>query len=223
MNTSKQLPVTTTLGTARRARARWLRLLTFAVLTGPVSVRAQSKIQVSPSRMGAHEVLTRLERGDHTGKRSASSIVREPEKYPRARVDSVIEGLERLALRSKSGMVRSEAAATLTMAGAANSPIPGVFERTLGVYHRSSDNLARGMIISFMYHQRDRARAISFLKSVAAQDSAHADYPEAPFRAAQTLSEMGPDGRSALAKLHRTGALRDSRTLGFADWYFRTK
>jgi len=199
-------------------------LLTLALLILPLKAGGQGTSRIAPPTKGAHEVLAIFEKNAQIGLSYAPpDIVRHPENYPRARVDSVIDGLERLALSADPQFVGSSAAAALTIAGAAESALPGIFGRVLSVYRRSSSAVVRGMILQCMYYENDRGRAIAFLKSVAAQDPANRDFDGAPFMAAMALREMAEDGRVALTDLRDKNLLRDPRTIGFVKWYLHTK
>lgn len=204
-------------------RACILVLLAAVVGTGISHVEAQvpSKTRLVPK--GAREALAIFEERVRLGQRSAPDQVRSPEEYPRNRVDSVVNGLETLALSARSENLATSAAAALGLAGAAKRGIPGVFDRMVRVYRSSSSDAVRAMIIHYMYDQSDRRVAIGFLKSIASQDPAHQDFDGGQFIAAMVLSEMGTDGRTALVELHDQHLLRDHRTDGFVDWYLRNR
>jgi hypothetical protein len=198
-------------------------LLISSVLMGSLIANAQVISKTPPKSRGANEILTSFEKAARTGLSATPDIVRHPENYPRARVDSVIDGLERIALTADPEFVGSSAAAAVTIAGAAERAPPGTLDRALSLYRRSSQTAVRASVVHYMHGQKDRGRAIAFLKSIAAQDSANRDFDGAPFIAAMVLSEMTEDGRAALLDLRDRKLLRDGETAGFVNWFLRTR
>lgn len=198
---------------------RVLTLVATAAWLMPTIAHAQpvSKPNVKPK--GAHEVLAIFEKRAKSGEGDAPDQVLYPKQYPRVRVDSVIDGLERLALTAESEDVARSAAAAVASAGATKRGMSGILDRTLRIYKHSSSLRVRATIVHFMRDQGDRDRAIAFLRSVAAQDSEQQDFDGAPFLAAMALSEMGVEGRSVLSELRQKRLLRDERTAGFVDWF----
>jgi hypothetical protein len=194
-------------------------LVTSIVWLVPMIAHGQALSKPSTAPKGATEVLANFEKRAKSGDGTVLQIILHPEEYPRARVDSVIDGLEKLALSVESELVRTEAAGALGMAGSAKKALPGVFNRELRVYRNSTSRTVRAMIVHHMWDQSERDRAIAFLKSIAVQDSDREDFSGAPFLASMSLSEMGADGRSALAELGEKRLLRDARTAGFVDWF----
>lgn len=169
-------------------------------------------------RTGARDVLTRFEKNARTGRSGVPDVVRHPESYPRTTVDSVIAGLEMLAVSAEPELVRSEAAVALASAGSDDHPIPGVFEKKVQLYQRSNSNLVRGMIIAYIDSGQERTRAIDFLKATATSP-APPRFDAAPFLAAQHLSFMGAEGRAILTELYASGRLKDPHTFGFVKWF----
>lgn len=189
------------------------------VLIDAVALEGQQD-RTTLAKPSARQTLVQFEESAKSGSASLSWMLRHPEKYSRATLDSVVDGLERLALESKSDLVSSSAAAALASAGSTDRPLPGSLQRTLAVYKRSGSGLVRRVVLGLMYNQHDRAGAIVFLKSVASQDPARPDFADAPLEAVSTLSYMGLQGRIALSELRSQGVLRDPAAKGFVDWYF---
>jgi hypothetical protein len=77
-------------------------------------------------------------------------------------------------------------------------------------------------VLGFTSDQKDRARAIAFLKSVATQDTRNQDFEGAAQTAAEGLSVMGKEGRAALVDLRDRKLLRDGRTRAFVRWFLST-
>lgn len=208
--------------TAQSQRPLSFALLISVFLIGAVKSGAQgiSELRVPPK--GAKEVLAKFETVARTGRRSTPDEIRHPEKYPRARVDSVLDDLERIALTADPQFIGSSAAASLTLAGSVDQALPGAMNRLLRVYRRSSHTAVRAMIVGFMSDQKDRVPAIAFLKSVASEDPANEDFDGASSMAAEGLSQMGIEGRRALIDLRSKNLLRNGRTLGFVNWFLST-
>jgi hypothetical protein len=114
------------------------------------------------------------------------------------------------------------AISAIMRAGSGDHPPTGLFEREMRLYRGSNNRALRGMILSLMPKQNNRADALAFLKSVASQSGEQRDYEEAPFVAAESLSEMGRDGREALRELRNRKLIRDARTIAFVNWFLTT-
>lgn len=196
-------------------------LLTSVVLLGPSLTVAQPSGHPTAKEKGADEVLSVFQKRAKSGEASAPAQITYPDRYPRARVDSVINGLETLALTAESQDVRTQAAAALGLGASAQRGLAGMFDRELRVYRNSTSGLVRGVILHFMSDQTERERAILFLRSIATQGPEHQDFDGAPLIAATKLSEMGAEGRGVLADLHEKQLLRDGRTAGFVYWFLK--
>lgn len=189
--------------------------------TAPIVCGSQVIARETIIRRDARETLTQFETTARQGRSAIPDAVLHPENYSATTVDSVVAGLENLALSGESELVRSEAAIALASAGSANHPIPGAFEAKVKVYERSTSNLVRGMIINFIDTGQERQRAIEFLKSTAISVGPPR-FDEAPFLAAQHLGFMGAEGRAVLAELHSSGKLKDPRARGYVQWLLTT-
>jgi hypothetical protein len=186
---------------------------------GSAELRAQVRSEVRIASRGAPEVVANFETMARAGRRRTPNEILYPARYSHARVDSVLDGFERIALTANTQSVGAWAASALMTAGSAEQPVPGTFDRALRVYHRSTQPAVRAMVLGFMSDQKDRDRVIAFLKSVAVQSGANQDYEGAPLTAAEGLSQMGREGRAALVELRDRNLLRDGRTVGFVRWY----
>jgi hypothetical protein len=168
---------------------------------------------------GAQQLLTSFENRAETGPASLGTLLRRPELYNKKVIDSVVVGLEKLALTSSSPSVRSNAAWNLAVAGSAKMSDPGVLDRLTRVYQRSHDELVRRSILGRMYQQQNKKGAIQFLMKVASQAPDQLGYEEAALEAVSGLSYMGDEGRAALLELKNSGRLKDPSAIGFANWF----
>ena len=185
-------------------------------LIAPIACAAQTG-SITTQKMGAREVLTRVEQRARSGGFAVPDVVKNPENYPRSTVDSVVQGLENLALGKEPESVRSGAAVALASAGSDKHIIAGVFDRKVQVYRKSTNNMVRGMIIAYIGEGQERGRAIEFLKSVATED-APPGFDQAPYLAAHALVNFGVPGIAALRELDARGIVRDAKTSGFVKW-----
>jgi hypothetical protein len=132
-----------------------------------------------------------------------------------ARKDSLLDGLERLALSSDDGFVRSAAAGRIAFAGEGGTnwhPLRGVMARLVRIYHTTAHPDVRLTILDALPLQSDRGPALAFLRSVASapDPTNNAGGPQEYFsfgdprtRALTKLTEMGEDGRMALQAMYR--------------------
>jgi hypothetical protein len=132
--------------------------------------------------------------------------------YPPADLETLLRGLEHLALAGTSPRFRAEAALALAIPGSRRAvhPIRKTFARLGRVYRRSSDPLVRSVLIAAMGNLVDPSEAAISLERVAKQDPA--DFAGAQGKAVQSLLRMGEEGRVVLKRLHETGAVRDPET-----------
>jgi hypothetical protein len=211
---------------SRSINARFDKLLSRVLLLAlgliaPIACAAQVA-STTIVRTGAREVLARFEKHAQAGNAAVPDVVRHPENYPRTTVDSVIDGLENLAMRAEPEFARRDAIIALTLAGSDKHPIPGIFERVMRVYQRSDSHLVRVMVIGYIADGQDRARAIEFLKSTATTPPPPR-FDVAPILAAQQLSHMAGEGRAILSELYAKGAIQDPRAYGFVRWFLTTQ
>jgi len=188
------------------------------------AVAQRTSVSIVPS-VPATAVLTNFEKMTSEGKAVIPKEVQYPQRYSAARVDSVLDGLERIAQASNMARRFPTSAPVLAImeAGSAEQPPAGIFEREMRLYRASNSVTVRNAIIVLMPRQKDRTRALAFLKSVAMQSGQQRDYEYAPYQAAQALSHMGKDGRAALIDLRDKKLLRDGKAIGFVNWFLSTK
>jgi hypothetical protein len=199
-----------------------LSLAAMVLCIGSSELCAQVRSEVRIASRGAPEVVASFETMARSGRRRMPDEVRNPAKYSRARVDSVLDGFEPIALGANSPSMGAWAASVLMRAGSADQPAPRAFDRAFKVYQRSNQTAVRAMVLGFTSDQKDRARAIAFLKSVATQDTRNQDFEGAAQTAAEGLSVMGKEGRAALVDLRDRKLLRDARTRAFVRWFLST-
>src|SRR5689334_9445194 len=148
------------------------------------SAFGQRATVVTVSRVPAAAVVANVEKMAIVGRVAVPDEVRYPERYSEARVDSVLTGLEQVARNSSSGFVTATAVSAIMHAGSADRTTPRIFEREIQFYRNTDKLVVRGTILSRMPEQKDRARAIAFLRSVTIQSGSQRDYENAPFHAA---------------------------------------
>jgi len=201
------------------ARLDWIAAQLGLVILGFIVPMACAAQGGSPAvvRTDAREVVARFEKRAQTGNAGVPEVLRHPENFPGPTVDSIVDGLENLALRAQPEFARRDAIIALALAGSNKKPISGIFERVMRVYQRSDSHLVRVMIIGYIAEGQDRARGIEFLKSTATSPPPPG-FDMAPVLAAQQLSYMGAEGRAILSELNANGAIKDSRANGFVKW-----
>jgi hypothetical protein len=205
---------------ARLLQDHWSRrLASLALCCVHVTAGAQEQRE-ERGAVGASQLLQQFEREGTTHQNSLLAIVRYPDRHGRAKVDSVLDGLERLALTSTSDLVRARAAGNLAMAGASERPVPGILQRAMRVYQASNDPQVRRAILRSMGFQKDRTGSINVLKAVVIQARGEEDFPEAPFLAASALHWMGKEAAAALVELRDEGAIKDPVARGVVDYYY---
>ncbi|MBB4637772.1 hypothetical protein [Longimicrobium terrae] len=129
-----------------------------------------------------------------------------------ARRDSLLNGLQRLALESDDPNVRLDATNYFGTAGSWRQRI-SIVEGLRRIYQSRDSLRLRSMVLDKMPQQADRAAAVGFLRSVAAEpdlngtDPIHGLFTNGDRRtqALARLSEMGEDGAAALRAMHRSG------------------
>jgi hypothetical protein len=205
---------------ARLLQDRWSRpLALLALCCVHVTAGAQEQRE-ERGAVSASLILQQFERDGTTHQNSLLAIVGYPERHGRAKVDSVLDGLEQLALTSTSELVRMRAAGNLAMAGASERPVPGALQRTTRVYQSSNDPRVRRQILGLMVFQKDRNGAIDVLKAVVIQARGEEDFPEAQSWAASALHWMGKEAAAALVELRDKGAIEDPVARGMVDYYY---
>jgi len=202
-----------------------LRMLACVELT--IAFTASAQVTVIRIPQDARQTLTSFEARlkAHQWAVTPDQIVN-PKSYPRSQVDSVVDGLVFLAVNSESDHVRHVAARSLAKGASIKRPIPGIFDRMLDVYRRSPDNeIVHLAIINSMQGQRDRPRALAFLKAVSLTrgDPNPIDGTGDPVWAVEALSYMGPAGRAVLIELRDAKKLRNPAAAGYVRWFLEQK
>lgn len=195
-------------------------LLSVAGVAAPLTaIVGQPPAKVTVKLDKVSDVLSRMAENGGLG---PIEFLREQGTQNRATVDSLVTGLEQLIFTAKTPMRRSEAAFTLAVAGTGEVPLSGMVNRLANIYRRSSDAEVRAAILSMMQQQRDRTRAIAFLKSIAVEVGGHPDL-SGPWGAVTALSHMNGEGVAALKDLRDAHAVTDPRARGYVDWYLGRK
>ena len=206
-----------TIAVACRAIAFLVAICEFAPVIGAQPVDPPRAIRSA----SAQHLLSSFEKRAATGSASLGTLLRQPERYEKLTIDSLVDGLEKLALSSSSSVVRSNAAWNLAIAGSARLSDRNLLNRLVRVYEQSTDELVRRSILGRMHVQQNRPAAIRFLIKVATESTSQQDYEEASLEAVSTLSYMGAEGKAALLILQRNGELRDPAARGFVEWFLR--
>jgi len=150
-----------------------------------------------------------------------------------------VDSLERAALMSDNHDRQFDAALALLRPGTwwhrssrdtvppAEIRYPGIVARVARVYRESRDNGVRRLILRWMPYQAERTEAVAFLEE-AAQEAPRESPPSpppsegvivgsdgflleaGPTMVVSVLADMGPEGQTALRRLHANGTVRDS-------------
>jgi len=177
------------------------------VRTWPVDtllVRFEREVRVNDTRRFASQFIT--------------AALRLPITY-KSRQDSLLTGLEQLALKSVDTKVQQAAALEIAAAGEIGRgppPIPNALPRLVRIYRRHDDPALRLTIRNQMPLQVERRAAAAFLRSIAAEpDTSAGTGPHGYFshgdprtEALARLAEMGEEGRAVLQAMHRSGEAR---------------
>jgi HEAT repeat protein len=200
---------------SRRFALAGVALLVAVLSVAPASAQSRHRVTRDPAELLAAYVR---ERQTPNAKPSASldltHVLTYHSDYPTADVQSLLQGLEQLALTATPPRLRAEAAFRLSIPGShrTSRPLPGMFARLERVYRASSDPLVRSVVVDAMGDLADRREAVAFLEQVAAQHPPA--FAGAAGRAMASLLTMGDEGRAGLKRLHETGAVRDPEAKG---------
>jgi hypothetical protein len=203
--------------------AVWL-LIALLVLFGCAPLRAQADRVDRARTWPVDSVLARLEADvranlvQSMGARLTYDVFYLGNAFA-PRQDSLLDGLERLALTSDNDTMRREATSLIAFAGQVgrpSPPVPGVFPRLLRIYRSNTAWLVRALIRDQMPEQAERRAAAAFLRSIAAEpDTGSGTGPHGYFaigdprtEAVARLAEMGEEGRSVLQAMHRNREAR---------------
>lgn len=122
--------------------------------------------------------------------------------FPTALVDSLVLGLEQLALTGAHENIRSAAVSTLVFMG---RDLPDGTERVIRIFERSNDQRVRGNVLVLLPMTSQKSRALGFLRRVAVRSGGPQDEPA---KAITSLAHLGSDGQAVLRELHASGAVR---------------
>lgn len=200
-------------------------ILGLSLVAQPVLQRplvAQQKSAQAQTGLACFEEMTRLSQPHCSQMRGdvVMGVVQLWWKYRPIVVDSILDGLERLALTSDNLSVRTSAAIWLGTPGETDPPMPGIVVRLERVYRSSEDFAVRRALLTPAMWQRDTAAAVSFLELVARDDRPEdrvSDEPP-PLIAVQHLADLGPRGRVVLERLNQEGSVKNRRARVQLDW-----
>jgi hypothetical protein len=138
---------------------------------------------------------------------------------PRARRDSVADGLEHLAMHSNDPELRTRATTILISAGrgAMDQPLSGASARVARILRATGDQDVRRRILHLGLWMADRQPLLPALREVAeSQGVSEREMmfnhdADDPSLAVEALAQMGEDGAAILRDLHRRKALRSAR------------
>jgi hypothetical protein len=203
-----------------------VRLLVLLVGFAGSTATAQIPQPILKGNRGAKEMLATAriaaEKSGSAGY-GLSEALTHPKQYPAAVLDSIVDGVEWMALHLKEGRARMWAAQTIATAGEIQQPIPTAFDRLIGLYKKADDQYVRSMILSRIELQSDQARAIAFLNGVALEGPRNQDFAQASLFAVTALSHMGVRGRAALVELRSGRKMTDPRAIGYVNWFLSVK
>lgn len=149
--------------------------------------------------------------------RLIGQITFQPDRWPATTVDSLLNGLENLAVHHPVETVRNLATLWIAQAGEAErqTPHPRVMDRLTRIYDQSRDRKPDYVLIASVRKQADSTAAIAFLRRVASEPDRHAEPGHAhevhtsASLAVHTLAQMGDRGRGVLRELHVQGRVTD--------------
>ena len=177
-----------------------------SVLLGATTALAQKR---APAQLLAAYVQEReIPRGQSRGlSELVQAVTNAPGDYPAADLESLLRGLEDVALTGTPSRFRAEAASLLTYPSSTRAvhPLRGRFRRLATVYSESTDPLVRIVLLRQMGDQIDRGEAAAFLESVAS----HSELEAEARSAIDALSGLGEEGRTVLKRLYDTNAFRN--------------
>ena len=194
---------------------------------------AQSLTQIAERTWPVDSVLSRFEAdvrantANGVGENAVARIIDLASPYS-ARKDSLLNGLERLAVTHSDRYVRQAATLWIASAGEVGRtapPVRGVWPRLLRIYRSNTAWVVRSTILDQSPMLVERPSALALLRSVAAeQDTTTPMGPEGYFgfgdlriAALSRLAEMGEEGRAVLQAMHRSGEARSPQARMILD------
>jgi hypothetical protein len=152
----------------------------------------------------------------YASRKAIRGIVGNRSRLPRARIDSVLVGLERLA-SADNEQVRWAAVEMLADFGRSHSSfqaLPGTYARLARIYASSRDPLVRATIVGELPELDERALALPFLTSLASAPADRQPFSGATDEAIHALARMGDPGMVVLRRLYEQGELRGVQDVG---------
>ena len=130
-------------------------------------------------------------------------------EHPAGDVETVLAGLERMAIGGSTSRLRAEAAASIAIPGSRKStrPLGGTFARLARVYRSSDDPVVRSIVVGAMGGLSEHRAAVPFLEHIAKQQDE--EFAGAAGKALTSLLMLGDPGRPALERLHSTSAVKN--------------
>jgi hypothetical protein len=135
----------------------------------------------------------------------------------KARADSIVAGLEDLALTGPSSRVRSHAVGLLGMSRSSSDRAfhADVVIRLGRIHRRSTDPAVRLTAISQLGFPWRDAHAVRLLAAILEGTPAAPAFEEEPEAAASSLARLGPEGRRALRSSHDGKRIRSARAQSY--------
>jgi hypothetical protein len=188
------------------------------------SLDAQASWTDRPRTWPVDSVLARFEAGERSRANPNGAddlvygILYLPAAYS-ARKDSLLDGLERMALTSDADRVRQAATSFIAFAGQGGHIVPGggsVLARLLRIYRADSQAAVRFTIVNRLPLLTERRAAAAFLRTIAAEPDTtrghpihgHFSHGDLRIEALARLAEMGEEGRAVLQAMHGSGEAR---------------
>jgi hypothetical protein len=143
-----------------------------------------------------------------SGMNYLSAVTAHRDLFPAATVDSVADGLERLALTHPDEQVGVASLYSLGSLGDAKGSLRvGNVARLVRIY-RATDHRRRSAVVAVLGRAGESRAAATFLRSVAVGDATDPDGRLAA-GAVFSLSVLGPDGVATLRDLHQRGLVKE--------------
>lgn len=194
---------------------RLLHVLVLLLLSVPVQGASQQDPRATTEWPSVERILHQFEEAyrDNVRPQTAglTQIMVFPDSFLPARVDSLLDGLERFAISSEHRRVQIMAFVRLSGGGMATSrrPLPGIAARLVRIHENASTPHIRDEAVTRLGLQAEREVAVAALQRIAVGDSAQQRSPQAAFRAVWALTGIGPEGEAVLRRLHARGLVRE--------------
>lgn len=189
-----------------------LRLITFWAAVGVFAPRvSEAQTDSTPSWPSVAQMLltfeTEMARSDGRGRIPAgvTHTLAHADSFAPARVDSLLDGLQRLALTSENNRVALMAVVVLASSADRHSarPLAGVTDRLRSIIDGAASSGARRTAMHRLPLQCDVTTAVRALEAEAASTPEAQSYPGSARDAVALLRDTGGRGREALLRLHR--------------------